>query len=182
MKNLMLGIMYSLTKEAKKKRGEPRHILVTGHSGAGKTTLADELAEEYSMPIFHLDYEPEWRDMTGKRRSEKIPDKEWYLASKKVVQRGLKKESPHVIEGNQILRHPGLRKGYRTILVDVPEDAILEQRLRREVVQDRNKGMTRFQLDNEGRKLLDLNRDRVKRFKSNKDIENYIPPHIREDA
>ena len=64
----------------------PRRIVVIGRAGAGKTTAALRLGEEYGLPVIHLDrlsWGPGWvevdRERFEQRQAEAIAGDEWVI-------------------------------------------------------------------------------------------------------
>ena len=156
-----------------------RHILVTGHSGAGKSTYAKELAEELGMPLHELDahYKP--------IMEERYPDL-WHQGtlgfpedvSTEVIQQALDLDTPHVIEGSHILEIPELTKGYRRILIDTPEDRVVEQRAQREYINRERKGKPYRPIEKHreaAQELVDHYRDIVTNFRNQPGVESIVP-------
>lgn len=116
------------------------HVLVTGHSGAGKSTTASQLSQQLSMPVYSIDSRPEWGDLF---RSD--PDDEHLVPGtakrKEFIQlrRRLARESlagltrPTIIEGTQLagLTNRELADYPNRVMVTTPLKELLRQRLER---------------------------------------------------
>lgn len=153
-----------------------KHILVTGHSGAGKTTYARQLAQELGMPLHELD------SRAKEILSQDYPDHEdigWPGdVSERVVREALALDTPHVIEGTQIHDVPDLGADLRRILVDTPEDRVVEQRAAREYEKRKlnNKPYRPMEGHRDAaRKLVDYYRDSIDNFRSQPGVESIVP-------
>lgn len=114
------------------------HTVITGHSGVGKTTLANMLSEATKTPVHKLDKDPLW---TANRPLADHPDRftqgtpvqrRYHELLGRLCRRALSLSDPHILEGCQFLSHPELLEGHKVVLVDAPEDVIVSQRLRRD--------------------------------------------------
>lgn len=98
-----------------------RHTLITGYSGAGKTTVARRLSEETGLPYIVLDEElckvHDLRSVT-----DKIAD---LLDSL---------DTPHIVEGIQILKAAVIWGKHRQILVDTSENECINRKVTRDNV------------------------------------------------
>ena len=153
-----------------------KHILVTGHSGAGKTTYARQLAEELGMPLHELD--PRAMDVLA----QDYPDHGgigWPGdLSERVVREALALDAPHVIEGTQIHDVPYLGADLRRILVDTPEDRVIEQRAAREYEKRKLKNKPHRPMEGHrdaARKLVDYYRDSIDNFRNQPGVESIVP-------
>lgn len=153
-----------------------RHILVTGHSGAGKSTYARQLAEELGMPVHELD------SRAKEILSQDYPEHEglgWPGdLSERVVREALALDTPHVIEGTQIHDVPDLGTGLRRILVDTPEDRVVEQRAAREYEKRKVKNKPYRPMEGHrdaARKLVDYYRDSIDNFRGLPGVESIVP-------
>jgi len=153
-----------------------KHILVTGHSGAGKSTYARQLAEELGMPLHELD-----------NRADEIIAKEYSDhegigwpgdVSERVVREALSLDTPHVIEGTQIHDVPNLGADLRRILVDTPEDRVIEQRAAREYEKRKLKNKPYRPMEGHrdaARKLIEYYRDSITNFRNQPGVESIVP-------
>ena len=167
------GIKTSSAKE------QLKHILVTGHSGAGKTTYSRQLAEELGIPLHRLDVTtgpimeaeyPEYWDKGTLGYPEDV--------STRVIQQALNLDKPHVIEGSHILEIPELTEGYKRILIDTPEDRVVEQRAQREYRNQGRKGKPYRPIEKHreaAQELVDHYRDIVTNFRNQPGVESIVP-------
>jgi 8-oxo-dGTP pyrophosphatase MutT (NUDIX family) len=153
-----------------------KHILVTGHSGAGKSTYAKELAKELGMPLHELD--PRAKDILA----EDYPEHEgigWPGdISERVVREALSLDTPHVIEGTQIHDVPDLVADLRRILVDTPEGRVVEQRAAREYERRKLKNKPYRPMEGHrdaARKLVDYYRESIDNFRNQPGVESIVP-------
>jgi len=156
-----------------------KHILVTGHSGAGKTTYARQLAEELGIPLHRLDV------TTGPIMESEYPEY-WDNGTlgypedvaTRVIQQALALDKPHVIEGSHILELPELTEGYKRILIDTPEDRVVEQRAQREYRNQarKNKPYRPIEKHREAAKeLVNHYRSIVSDFRNQPGVESIVP-------
>lgn len=167
-----------LSKQASE---NPEHVLVTGHSGAGKSTYAKQLAAELGLPVHDLD-EPTFKYIdSGKYKYKNIG---WPIGlSERVVSEALEMKDPHVIEGTQLHYVPKMTEGYRRLLVDVPEDRVIEQRANREYLKRKMSGREPNELAKHrlaAKALLKYYRDSVNRYKELPGVE-LVTPEIKEE-
>jgi len=127
-----------------------QHIYVTGHSGAGKSTRARELAAARGLPIFALDDVPEivalHEEQKAQVRRTGIFDLKATAAMEhKALGAALARiralKDPHVVEGSHFLAAPHLLPHDAHVeLVDRPKEQILDQRVARVEAQRKLKG------------------------------------------
>lgn len=114
------------------------HVLVTGHSGSGKSTYAKRLAKETGKPVIHIDEAyPEWREFMRRDKEQHLqpnsPTRDEYLALRRsLVLRALATKVPSIIEGTQILGSSDLWDGHDVKLIDPAESTIVRRRMRRD--------------------------------------------------
>lgn len=155
-------------------------ILITGHSGAGKSTVASKLSEKLGLPVTHVDHDPDWRAYTDSSDWETIsrldPDSaanERYHQLRRNLAERVLKQNTGVIEGTQLLSRPDLATGHDVVLVDPSERAVVRRRLQRDRLKalDKNRtypepggALARLRADM-ARVIGSLHRDEVERFR-----------------
>lgn len=104
-----------------------RHIMVTGHSGAGKSTYAKALAARSGLPLYEYDKVPGLAEAMLGNDHETVT-----RLQRAAVADSLKNlKTPHVLEGTALLAAPELTQGHQVVLMDAPREAILKARLDR---------------------------------------------------
>ena len=149
-------------------KAEPtRHVLVTGHSGVGKSTYSEALSKKRKLPIYRLDDDPDFRESVGKWKETGKKPKDHEEVMKRVVDRALKQKVPHIIEGTPLLTDPEQTKGHERILLT---------RSRRKILQDRL-ARAKQRLESRGVKWTP---EREKYFtESGKDVYKYFSPMVK---
>jgi shikimate kinase len=116
-----------------------RHIVIAGHSGAGKTTFANRLGEHTKMPVIHLDEDPEWQANDALKDHVECFDKgtethsNYRALCARVLERALvAAKEPSILEGCQVLIHPKKFTNHRLILLDASHSRVMDQRLMRD--------------------------------------------------
>lgn len=168
-------------------RYKAAHVLVTGHSGAGKTTLAKKLSKEMQLPIYDIDSDRLWKKSKVKDHEDRYKEgtkayDKFNRVRKKMVDQALDLKKPHIIEGAQLLVDPDRLLGHKTVLVDTPEPRVILQRL----VRDKEDG----KLDRDGvrkrvekaKELIDGLRPQVEKLRNNPDVTKMSPPAIQQMA
>jgi adenylate kinase family enzyme/8-oxo-dGTP pyrophosphatase MutT (NUDIX family) len=157
------------------------HILVTGHSGSGKSTYAKNLAESKGLELEHLDKHDIMREIFSQGNSMSgdgsWADKEGELLKDFLASR-LSHGPERVIEGSQLLHLDSIPKGSKGILIDLPEDRILDQGLRRKLQRMAERGETidRNMDYSEGRRnIINEYRNKVDRFRELDNVESVVP-------
>lgn len=141
-----------LKKIEKKSEVDPSQlILVSGHSGAGKTTAARKLSEMLNLPLRSIDDYPEFRaffksDPTNKHLElvKGSPErKEFKRISRNAARDTIANlEGPAVVEGGQLSYMPSnfLSKYPNRVIVKTPLEQLLAQRLERVKSRQLSKG------------------------------------------
>ena len=141
-----------LEKIEKKSEIDPSQLmLVSGHSGAGKTTAARKLSEMLNLPLKSIDDYPEFKaffksDPTNKHLEliKGSPErKEFKRISRNAVRNTIANlEGPAVVEGGQISYMPSnfLSKYPNRVIVKTPLEQLLAQRLERVKSRQLTKG------------------------------------------
>ena len=97
----------------------PRHIYLTGHPGAGKTTEGERLSKETGMPLVSLDGVRDW---FGRRADSR--------RSIEFINKHL--DTPHIVEGMQILGfRPVDLEGHDVRVIDAPKETIVQRLMQR---------------------------------------------------
>lgn len=153
-----------------RKSEKQKHIIVTGHSGAGKSTVAERVSKETGLPILQLDKDKKFGELlkgTVKAGKGEIDD-----ARRLILKRALRTKEPHVIEGTQALIDPDMTEGYRRILVDTPRGEILRRRVRREYLRTHREPLwSREKGKLVAQELFNLYKPEVDKFRSGKNVE-----------
>lgn len=125
-----------------------RHTLITGHSGAGKTTLA----RSFGLPIHSLDDDPdiraqlEFQKQYREQNDGRLPVGGEYAvrmraAEQAAIRRALALRAPHAIEGSYLLNTaPTDYPTHALHLVDVDPELAVRQRVERQRIKDLAKG------------------------------------------
>lgn len=141
-----------LKKIEKKSEVDPSQlILVSGHSGAGKTTAAKKLSEMLNLPLKSIDDYPEFKaffknDPTNKHLElvKGSPErKEFKRISRNAARDTIANlEGPAVVEGGQLSYMPSnfLSKYPNRVIVKTPLEQLLAQRLERVKSRQLSKG------------------------------------------
>jgi len=126
-----------------------RVFLVSGHSGAGKSTIAKSLGETLNLPVLSIDDHPRWRPMLDsdpeiRHTIAGSPERRRFLNAA----RGMATEmldsakGGAVVEGTQLslLGRRQLAKYPNRVLVTTPLQDLLRQRLERVKIKNIAKG------------------------------------------
>jgi len=125
------------------KTAAPKHVVVMGASGAGKSTKARELAELLKRSLLQTDTDPRFRalaakDPNGWAAGKINPD----TAQAAAARRLLKTKTPSVLEGTGFLMlDPKELAGHETYLVDPSREEVLKRRLQRWLAKPKNKDL-----------------------------------------
>lgn len=112
------------------------HTFITGHAGAGKSTLAKTLATLLGRPLVSLDDDPRWQNfLKGDPELGPTVDPavlaEGQRLRRQIVEDALKRvTAPTLFEGAHLLSTPDLLSG-PVVVVDGSQQDILEQKLNR---------------------------------------------------
>lgn len=162
-----------------------QHVLVTGHSGSGKSTYAAKTG----LPVIPLDKDPEVLEFLEqqKRWAAASPDGSLKLTPEIVAQnrdianraiaRALAAKVPSAIEGTYLLdADPTTLGAHRKVLVGPGVEEVLRRRVSRQHAKDLSKG--RIWSDERaegvrlrGRQLMDAYRDGYERWRAAADVE-----------
>lgn len=180
------------------KYGTVRHLVITGPSGAGKTTLSGLLSEALNLPVWKVDQERLWkvakpfRDTLGRYPSldwfsDKDDDKphgwnkmvkRYRKTLKRLVRKALKKPSANILEGCHFLVCPGTLRGHKIVLLDPPEQTVINQRLMRDQAEGKLKpdGSNYTEREAKARFLYEKLRPAVDRMRNMDGVE-VLQPH-----
>lgn len=65
------------------------HILITGHSGVGKSTYSKKLSEKLGLRLIQLDKDPEFVKMVENWKVSSEPPEGWEDTARGVAQRAM---------------------------------------------------------------------------------------------
>ena len=152
-------------------------ILISGHSGAGKSTMAKKLSDALGLPVTSVDDHPDWplfkHDPEHKHTILGSPERRRYLeaARRMALDTINSAKDGAIVEGTQLaaLRKQQLAQYPHRVLVMTPLTELLQQRLDRTKQRVEAKGNLwtpeveayRAEL---GRKLYDSNKSDMRRF------------------
>lgn len=167
----------------------PRHTIITGYSGAGKTTLA----RSFGLPVHALDDDPdiraqlEFQKQYREQNDGRLPmggehSVRMRAAEHAAIRRALALKAPHAIEGSYFLSmRPSAYRRHDLHLVDVDPEIAVRQRVERQRVKDiaRGKGWSDERAEGvamRGRQLVDAYTPGVARWRK----AEYVTKHTRE--
>ena len=153
-----------------------QHILVTGHSGAGKSTYAKSLAEQTGLPLHRFDKVPGMAEAMLGSDLARV-----HQLQRTAVEESLRNLStPHILEGTAILAAPELTTGHRVVLMDAPREEILKARLNRMVqkAQERGRPEDPERRHAKGVALYDHYAPMVEAFRKMPDVEVRAPGYV----
>ncbi|MGH2613125.1 MAG: AAA family ATPase, partial [Rhabdochlamydiaceae bacterium] len=162
--------------------GRTQHIIITGCSGVGKSTLAKLLSKLINLPIHQIDDDPLWKENESitdakNRFCEGTKDCEKYQSLlKKLIRRAVEKQNPHILEGCQFLISPNKWRGHRVVLLDVDEDTVVKQRLKRDSENGKLERDGKEKREKKARELYKRLKPLVEEAKKNPGVE-VISPH-----
>ena len=126
-----------------------RVFLVSGHSGAGKSTVAKSLGETLKLPILSIDDHPRWRPMMDNDPELRhiiagSPERRRFLNAARGMATEMLDSAKDgaVVEGTQLslLGRSQLAKYPNRVLVTTPLQDLLRQRLERTKIKNIAKG------------------------------------------
>lgn len=116
-------------------------ILITGHSGSGKSTEAEKLSVKTGYKVHSLD------DTTGWREFHKlvIGDRQEWLRlykekSQELLEEALALEGDWIIEGAQIFMVDWIAPWHKLVVLDPPKEEVIRRRTARQVLRDLESG------------------------------------------
>jgi len=118
----------------------PRTILISGHSGSGKSTTANDLAKALNLPVLSIDDHPEFKPLFVKDKEDRhlipgSPERKRYLNSIKNMSKETLESAQDgaIVEGTQLasLGKKYLSQYPNRILVSTDLPELLKQRLER---------------------------------------------------
>ncbi len=161
-----------------------KHTVITGASGAGKTTLSNLLSKAVGQPVWKVDRDDLWMDSDDVvdnperyQKDTKAYHKYRHLL-KRLVRRALKRKEPSILEGCQFLVAPGTLRGHRVVLIDADEETVVHQRLQRDAAQGK---LTAANREERIAKALDLYRKlqpAIERLKGFQGVEVLRPSEV----
>lgn len=115
-------------------------VLVTGHSGAGKTTKALAIAKALDIPKVEVDDHPLWESI---RLSREVLDHPiYYMLRAKLAMDTVMQNPNCVIEGQQLAALPlSVLAQFKVVLIDPPKDVIMRRRINRAAANYYAKGV-----------------------------------------
>lgn len=167
-----------------------RHTIITGHSGAGKTTLA----RSFGLPVHALDDDPdiraqlEFQKQYREQNDGRLPiggehTVRMRAAEHAAIRRALALKAPHAIEGSYFLStRPSAYRRHDLHLVDVDPELAVRQRVERQRVKDiaRGKGWSDERAEGvamRGRQLVDEYAPGVARWRKSKHVTKHTREH-----
>lgn len=169
MKALLGGRGFLDPNQTKVAEAQPRHELVIGASGAGKTTKAKELSEQNGMPVINLDNtDPAWhnfiKDNDNLRNENNVPfhliegtktNLQWKKLMRRIVDEAMAKKEPHIIEGTHLMMlSPKELQNHNLHIVNPSLEEVVQRRENRMRQKEVEKGRHYTKDDYENNRLF----------------------------
>ena len=169
MKALLGGRGFLDPNQTKVAEAQPRHELVIGASGAGKTTKAKELSEQNGMPVINLDNtDPAWhnfvKDNDNLRNENNVhfhliegtkTNLQWKKLMRRIVDEAIAKKEPHIIEGTHLMMlSPKELQNHNLHIVNPSLEEVVQRRENRMRQKEVEKGRHYTKDDYENNRLF----------------------------
>ena len=165
-----------LAKRADETPPKVRHVVMIGHSGSGKSTIARMLSKRTGIPVYETDHDPEWIDCTVKDHPDHFTpgteaNEEYNELRKRLTDRALARPESHILVGCALMVDGNRLKGHRVILIDTPERYVVKQRVNRDEEEGKLKRDGEAKRKAKAWYLIQGLRHEVAHFRNNPDVE-----------